>query len=220
MGHGDSPLPDGDRHADAYTLAYAVDRLEELFSRLGFERLHLVGYSMGGRTALAFAIQHPERLASLALLSANPGIEDAGDRMTRRERDDTQAAHILQAGIEAFAREWSEQPMFVSQQSRNPVAWRYAMTDRMRQHSSGLAASLRGSGQGMQMSFWESISSLTVPVLVAAGQDDGNYSAIARRMRDALPAGILQIYPAAGHDLLFDIPDALAGELQALWKRS
>ncbi|MBN1447778.1 MAG: 2-succinyl-5-enolpyruvyl-6-hydroxy-3-cyclohexene-1-carboxylic-acid synthase [Bacteroidetes bacterium] len=220
MGHGDSPLPDASSHADAYTLEYAVDRLEELFSRLGCVRLHLVGYSMGGRTALAYAARYPERLASLALISANPGIEDAGERAVRRERDDTQAVHILEAGIEAFAREWSKQPMFASQQSRNPVAWRCAMADRISQQSSGLAASLRGSGQGGQKPCWDSISSLSVPVLVAAGQDDGSYAVIARRVRDALSTATLQIYPAAGHDLLFDVPDAIAEELQALWKRS
>lgn len=44
-----------------------VDDLEALFERLGIERSALVSQSMGGRTALGFAVRHPERVTALAL---------------------------------------------------------------------------------------------------------------------------------------------------------
>jgi 3-oxoadipate enol-lactonase len=44
-----------------------VDDIEALFARLGVERSALVSQSMGGRTALGFAVRHPERVTALAL---------------------------------------------------------------------------------------------------------------------------------------------------------
>ncbi len=39
------------------------------------------GYSMGGRTALHFALAHPEQVASLVLISTSAGIDDAAKRL-------------------------------------------------------------------------------------------------------------------------------------------
>ncbi len=45
------------------------DDVEALRAALGVERMHLVGWSMGGGVALQYAIDHPERVLSLALES-------------------------------------------------------------------------------------------------------------------------------------------------------
>ena len=220
MGHGASPAPDQREHSTVYDLEYATERIEELCARLGIARMHLVGYSMGGRTAMAYAARYPHRLASLALISANPGIEDEEQRSARRRRDDALADRIMEIGIERFAEEWSAQPMFAAQRAQDPAAWRHAMHDRMRQRASGLASSLRGSGQGRQTPQWDALQELSIPVLIAAGEHDGDYSAIAQRMHDILSDATLRIHDGAGHDLLFDRPDHLRRELLALWKRS
>jgi pimeloyl-ACP methyl ester carboxylesterase len=58
---GPEPPPD-------YTLEYEIDGVLRAAKEAGFERFHLVGYSGGGASSLAFAASHPERLLSLALL--------------------------------------------------------------------------------------------------------------------------------------------------------
>jgi len=220
MGHGASPSPDQRLHPTAYDLDYAAGRLEEWCARLGIARLHLVGYSMGGRTAMAYAARYRHRLASLALISANPGVEDEQERRARRDRDDALAERIMEIGLERFAEEWSAQPMFATQWEQDPSAWRHAMFDRTQQRAAGLASSLRGSGQGRQTPYWDALRDLSFPVFVAAGEKDGNYAAIAQRMCDFLPDATLHIFEGAGHDLLFDRSEQLRGELLRLWKRS
>jgi pimeloyl-ACP methyl ester carboxylesterase len=42
----------------------------------GLERAHLVGRSMGGGLAMAAALEHPERVASLTLMATSPGGDD------------------------------------------------------------------------------------------------------------------------------------------------
>ncbi|WP_104820649.1 alpha/beta fold hydrolase [Kitasatospora sp. MMS16-BH015] len=63
-GYGRSPRP---------TTGYSMlADLQAVLARLGVDRAHLVGCSMGGGTALGFALREPERVASLALLC--PGV--------------------------------------------------------------------------------------------------------------------------------------------------
>src|SRR5438093_10556844 len=66
-----------------YSLATEVAGITRFADDVGFERFHLVGYSAGGASSLAFAASHPERLLSLALME--PAF--AGwDGMTDAER--------------------------------------------------------------------------------------------------------------------------------------
>ncbi len=63
-GLGDSSLGDPGRPYDIELLA---DDLEELLAALGWDRVHLIGQSMGGVVAQHYAIKYPKRLLSLAL---------------------------------------------------------------------------------------------------------------------------------------------------------
>src|SRR5205823_8886819 len=51
-----------------YTLENEIDGILHSARAAGFNRFHLVGYSGGGASSLAFAAAHPERLLSLALI--------------------------------------------------------------------------------------------------------------------------------------------------------
>ncbi len=57
----DAPPPD-------YSLATEVEGVTRVADDAGFDRFHLVGYSGGGASSLAFAVSRPERLLSLALM--------------------------------------------------------------------------------------------------------------------------------------------------------
>ena len=58
----------GDRPPTDYGLAMEVEGLLREADGHGFDRFHLVGYSAGGASSLAFTAQHGDRLLSLALL--------------------------------------------------------------------------------------------------------------------------------------------------------
>ncbi|WP_439626786.1 alpha/beta fold hydrolase [Shinella sp.] len=63
-GHGESPLPEG-----RFGLDDLVDDLETLRGRLGIEKAHFAGHSLGGMIGPAYARRYPERVLSLGLLS-------------------------------------------------------------------------------------------------------------------------------------------------------
>ncbi|HET7876858.1 MAG TPA: alpha/beta fold hydrolase [Methylomirabilota bacterium] len=63
-GYGQSSKP---RHH--YGLAFFVESVDRLLRTLGVERVRVVGHSLGGGIAAAYAVAHPERVERLALLS-------------------------------------------------------------------------------------------------------------------------------------------------------
>jgi len=77
---GDEPPPN-------YTLAVETEGILHSAEASGFDRFHLVGYSGGGASSLAFAAKHPERLRSLALLepawAGDQGREPAEEAVWR-----------------------------------------------------------------------------------------------------------------------------------------
>jgi 3-oxoadipate enol-lactonase len=62
-GHGRSPVPVG-----PYSIDDLVDDVVALLDRLGVERAHVVGLSLGGMTALRLAAREPHRVDRLAVL--------------------------------------------------------------------------------------------------------------------------------------------------------
>jgi pimeloyl-ACP methyl ester carboxylesterase len=63
-GFGATPLPKWLRGFDDLAILY-----DELFTRLGLDRIHLIGFSMGGWAAAEFAAFYPRRLKSLTLIT-------------------------------------------------------------------------------------------------------------------------------------------------------
>src|SRR2546425_4639078 len=73
-GHGDSDPPsDGD-----YTVAAMAGDLTAFADTLGLARVAIVGLSMGGRVAIAFAGQHQSRMDRLVVVDIGPDISAAG----------------------------------------------------------------------------------------------------------------------------------------------
>jgi pimeloyl-ACP methyl ester carboxylesterase len=70
-----------------YALDVEVEGILQAAEASGFERFHLVGYSGGGASSLAFAAKHSERLRSLALLepawAGNEGLDPAEEAVWR-----------------------------------------------------------------------------------------------------------------------------------------
>jgi 2-succinyl-6-hydroxy-2,4-cyclohexadiene-1-carboxylate synthase len=175
------------------------------------ERFALAGYSMGGRLALRVALAHPGRVERLVLVGTTPGIADDVERAARREADDALAAE-LEAGldIEGFASRWGRQPIFKGQPPDVAAA---AHEDRLRNDPAGLAAALRGLGQGAAEPLWARLGDLRMPVTSVAGERDGTYAKLAERMVARMPRARALIVPGAGHAVQLEAPGIVAAAL-------
>jgi len=172
-------------------------------------RATYVGYSMGGRLCLQLALDRPELVEHLVLISASPGIADDAERAARRASDEALAREIERDGVDAFLERWLAQPLFASL----PRAAAGIEDRRAANTVDRLAHQLVMLGQGSQPDNWPRLGELRMPVLLIAGALDTKYVDIAHRMGKAIANARVEIVDGAGHACHLERPDDVAHRL-------
>jgi 2-succinyl-6-hydroxy-2,4-cyclohexadiene-1-carboxylate synthase len=204
-GHGQSFTP-----ADADDTAFdtVAEDLYHVLQHLGLESFHLLGYSMGGRLALYFALTYPPLVQSLLLESASPGLASERERAERRAADEALATLLEREGLEAFVQHWENLPLWTSQ-SQLSIAQQAALRQtRLLNSAAGLAQSLRGMGTGAQPSLWGQLNKLAMPTLLITGELDTKFTALAQAMQGANPLIQHALIPQVGHTTHLENPSA------------
>lgn len=172
------------------------------------QRAVYVGYSMGGRLCLQLALEHPEQVTGLVLVSASPGIADATEREQRRAADEELARDIERDGVDTFLERWLAQPLFAS------LSADAAQIEERRVNTvERLTHQLRGLGQGAQAPLWGrlgELGDLGVPVHLVTGALDTKYTRIAHDMSRRVRTSRVSTVPGAGHAVHMEQPAAVA----------
>jgi 2-succinyl-6-hydroxy-2,4-cyclohexadiene-1-carboxylate synthase len=192
-----------------------VEAAHALRAPAGPETTTYVGYSQGGRLCLQLALDRPDVVHRLVLVSASPGIADPTERAARHDADEKLAQDIEHDGIDAFLERWLAQPLFATlpraqsgleeRRKANTVDW--------------LTYQLRTLGQGVQPSNWDRLPELAMPVLLIVGELDEKYVDIAQRMADVIPDARVEVVAGAGHACHLEQPEVVA-QLLASWSQS
>ena len=204
-GHGASGDPADERRV---ALGPVLDDLARILQAAGVAACPWIGYSMGGRIALAAALLCPRRVTALVLESASPGLMTEAERSRRRADDDALARSILADGVDDWVEAWEASPLFAGRQRLDPDARAALLADRRANRTGSLAAWLRGLGLGSQPSFWDRLGAVGVPTLLVTGADDERYGEIARRMADVIPQARQARISGAGHTVHLERPQA------------
>jgi pimeloyl-ACP methyl ester carboxylesterase len=164
-GHGESSAAPGYGYEDL------IADLEAVLDELELERTALVGSSMGAATAMAFALEHPERVPALVQITpAYTGYARTGDADGATWE---KLAEALDGGVDEFVR--------VAQPEGLPERWRdvarEASRQRMERHTdlSAVAQALREVPHPIAWKGLDVLSDLEVPVLVVGSQDDSDW---------------------------------------------
>jgi len=193
--------------------AALVTWLDEVRRHLGLPDWHMVGYSLGGRLALAYACVYPAQVRSLTLVSASPGIDDKNERSQRRKNDQKWALDMASSEPVDFITRWYHQPVFASLQ-RNPGMLSSLCTKRSHNNMQVLAEVLQKWGAGVVPSRWNDLSSLSMPVQWIAGEFDAAYVAMARRIEQVAPNVVVKIITGAGHTVQLEQPEELSHSIE------
>ncbi len=154
-----------------------------------------IGYSMGGRLALAEAHLYQKMVVISAGLNA-PDEE-------RRRRDEEWARRFESEEWSSLMRAWNAQPVF----GGHVVERREEDYDRTE-----LARQLRELSPAVLPP--PELESIATPILWIAGERDAKYVDIARRAVARLPNAELWICPNASHRVPWEQPDALVNRLR------
>ena len=202
------------------TLTAFATSAARVVEALGYTKVDVLGFSMGGTVALQLALDHPTLVRKLVIAGSGPGfvadmppgVEPAGPSVwqvaTKPVNDDDDFLFL-----------------FFEESATSRAAGR-AYLDRLRQRRDAFAQQVDArawqaqlkSAQGANSaatSLLPRLSQIEIPVLVANGRHDvmvPTYASYA--MAQALPDARLIIYPDAGHGFLFQHAESFARDLR------
>lgn len=206
-GHG---LKSGLRSEADYSLESHLRMIDEASEGGPVE---LLGYSMGGRLALHYALARPDQVTRLILVGASPGLRTEGERRERLSADAALADFIRSRGVAAFMHYWHGQTMFQTLQMLPDERRRVIMDSRGRNDPEGLALSLLHAGTGALPSLWDRLHELKMPVDLVTGAHDAKFTALGREMVTLIPRARLGVVEDAGHAVHLERPGDLAAAI-------
>ncbi len=183
-GHGRStPAPD----PRAYGYEHLAADLETVMDDLGVERAVLAGASMGAHTILRFALDSPERVAALALIT--PAYDSARhDDPAALAHWDLLASGLREGGVEGFVAAYPTTQL--------PAAWRETLLTVLHQrlsaheHPEAVADALRFVPRSRPFATIADLRRIDAPTVVVGDRDEADPAhplAVARAYAQAIP---------------------------------
>jgi 3-oxoadipate enol-lactonase len=203
-GMGASSVPDG-----PYLMETLASDVAATLDALAIERAALVGHSLGGYVALAFARMYTERVTHLALVCSRIAADTQEIAENRRKSADS----IERDG--ALPQEMVARLLAPETLSQHQEVAQRAVEISRRIDPRGAAAMLRG--MAMRVASDDIAPDLDIPVLVVAGARDAVIPMEeARAVTRAFPKGRLAICERSGHLPMLEEPDRVSEALAEL----
>lgn len=202
-GHGESPVPPA-----PYTLDDLVDDVEALRAKLGIDRMHIIGHSLGGMIGPAYARAYPERVMSLGLLSTAAGRTDEDSAKVEGVVAAMEERGIIEV-LETLVARWFTDDFIANRPD--------AIQARLRQVTETPAdvfLSVFHIYAETEMAPW--LHEVTAPSLVLTGELDGGCNPrLNRFIADTLPNAELVIMEGLKHAILIEASGRVAEHVRA-----
>ena len=205
-GHGESGWASPPAYA---TEDFAAD-LVGLLDALGWPGAVIVGHSMGGHNAMAFAAWHPERVRGLVVVDSRPSIPaERLDRMRHRGRRALRLHPTAEEAVATFRLVPAgtvADPALLAHLARVGVVQRDGGWVYRFDPDSNRARSPADT--------WALLERIVAPTLIVRGELSPVLPReLAERMRAGIPRAALEEISGAHHHLVLDAPEAFARAL-------
>lgn len=215
-GHGDSAWDKEGR----YDYPDHQADLEAVVSGFGFERVVLVGHSLGGRVCIRYAAAHPDIVAGLVIVDSAPELDPRGivriSQDVEQHRDpsfesvgqyENYLSTAYPAATPASIRRMAKNGLRQRDDGRYALKMDIAFRSRVAEGTDPeeIAAAEEASTQAL----WEALRKIECPSLVVRGAASDIMSAdVADRMvEDEMSNATLAVVSQAGHSVMTDNPD-------------
>jgi pimeloyl-ACP methyl ester carboxylesterase len=199
-GHGLSDAP-----LSGYSRADRVQDLARLVDNLKIESFHLVGLSMGGATAIGYALEHQDRLKSLSLVSTGAAGYNVGKKFPRL--DQVAKEQSVKAALDKW-RSWS-------------LGWYKDDRRELREFLDSMMSEYSGAvwrdpmrGKYPREDDLVRASRIKVPTAIFAGALDKVFVGLAKQLHALIAGSQLVVYPGVGHMVTLEQSDRFNAELK------
>jgi 3-oxoadipate enol-lactonase len=202
MGRSNAP-------AGPYLMETLAGDLAAILDAMAIDRATIVGHSLGGFVAMAFARMYTERVARLALVCSRLAADSPEISGFRNDlADRIERANSIEPVVENYVPRLFSTASFEKDSDAVERARAIARSNSPR----GAAAMLRGMAQRSES--YDIAGDLQMPVLIVAGAADKVVPlSEAQTMRAAFPAARLAVMERSGHLPMLEEPAALTGAL-------
>ena len=186
-----------------------ADDLRELLDHLGVETTALVAQSMGGRTAVGFALRNPGRVQALVFAGTTGGAVSDEVREAQEQHRQTPAGSLSLARRAVSPRLRKERP---------DLAYLYRLIGRLNPpRPAGFLAPI----PGYRGSSAEALAALGIPILFLVGSEDAiTPPHIVRIAHQQVPGSQFELIERAGHSAYFERADAFNERVAAFLEAS
>lgn len=196
FGHSSSP-------ASSYSLEDMASDIAGLLDHLGLEKARLVGHSMGGYIALAFARLYPNRVAGLVLVASQPQGDSPEQKKGRYET----AGRVAEEGVNVVLEQMLAK---LSADKGIQASISKIITS---QDPLGVAGALRAMAERSDSS--PVLSGARFPILILHGDNDQLIPIQrAHSMKELSNKADLIVLEGVGHMPMMEVPGDLAKELE------
>ena len=187
-----------------YSQEQAVADLKGLMTKLGIEKAHIIGLSMGGNVALNFGLNHPEMAYSLVVAGTGTGSDEPEPF---RSRVIEMADGMLEEGMD-YMSDYLDGPARVQLRQKDPKGYELFKSQFLGHSSIGSANTFRGvlSRRPSVFELAHKLRALYVPTLVLTGDEDDPCINPALFMKENIPAAGLSVFPRSGHAINLEEP--------------
>lgn len=203
-GHGASDRPKG-----PYSVELFADDMAEVMDAAGWDSATIVGASMGGSVALAFAIRHPSRSSALGLIDTTAwyGPDARQNWEGRAQKAETDGFGAL---ADFQATRWFSDGF----RTQHPATVRQYLDRFLRGDIGAYGASCRMLGA---CDLRDGARSIAVPATIVVGEEDyATPVTMAQTLHDLIPRSTLTVIDGARHLTPIEVPDRIAAELERL----
>ena len=204
LGHGGSEHPPG-----PYSITQYVEQLSGLMDTLQIEKTHLVGFSMGGMVAQAFALTYKNKLKTVTIMNAVANRTDEQRKGILARVEEVRENGPLST-IEPAIQRWFNSTFIQSQedvvnqvrkrlQTNNPASYLAAYT---------LFATA-------DAEVWPKLQNIETPAFIITAENDiGSNPEMARLMHEQIKGSDIKIIPDMKHMLPIEGASIINQELR------
>jgi len=204
-GHGKTKTPEG-----GFSMELFADDLQALLGVLGIQRTCVLGYSMGGRIGLQFALTYPEMTTGLVFANSGvrgsdvqPTADEIAELIERRKR----MMEMFETGeIEVIADGMAELSFSPGFREKNPAAFQTYKNLKLQNDPRHYISIMEALVEAVTNP--PDLARLGCPALIIAGEQD-SFMAVdeARSMEKAIADVAVTILPT-GHAAAIEAPQA------------
>jgi (E)-2-((N-methylformamido)methylene)succinate hydrolase len=209
IGHGESSHPPG-----PYSLSQFVEQLTALVDSLNLEKINLVGFSMGGMVAQAFALANPTKVKALTIMNAVANRTKI-QRQAVLNRVEEVGRSGSQSTIEPAIERW-----FTSDYLRDKAEVVNKTRIRLQSNDPDAYLAAYTLFATADQEIWDELDQITVPTLVITGENDvGSTPEMAHQIHQRISGSELLIVPKYRHMLPVERPDIVNEAIHSFIER-